>query len=148
MGGSAILPDAVQKQFAEFDLSDISQFIAGAFAAYRRKHYGDVVWVRELESFTVEEKERLPLASVDLYFKIDEALDEDPTCDNGQALAARWMELIESRTGGHPDMKASYESYTRWMNDWPSAIHQRIKTLSLEKISEFILKAMARPMKL
>jgi len=141
-------PDAVQKQFAEFDLSDISQFIASAFATYRRKHYGDIFWERELEPFTVEEKERLPLASVDLYFKIDEALDEDPARENGQALAARWMELIESRTGGHPDMKGSYESYTRWMNDWPSAIHERIRALRLEKISEFILKAMAHPMKL
>jgi hypothetical protein len=141
-------PDAVREQFSGFDLPDISQFIASAFAAYRLKHYGDIVWVRELEPFTIEEKERLPLASVDLYFKIDEVRDEDPLRENGQALAARWMELIESRTGGHPDMRGSYESYTRWMNDWPSAIHERIKTLSMEKISEFILRAMARPMKL
>lgn len=82
---------------------------------------------------------------MDLYFKIDESLNADPASDTGQALAARWLELIESRTGGHPDMKVPYETYLRWMDAWPAAIHRKIRTLSMEKISQFILKAIAEP---
>jgi MerR family transcriptional regulator, thiopeptide resistance regulator len=140
-------PETVQGQFAEFNLYEISQFIAKAFAAYRSKNFGEIVWVKDLDSFTLEEKESFPLATVDLYFKIEESRDHDPAGETGQALAARWMELLESRTGGHPDLKIPYESYLRWMDGWPAPIHRKIRTLSMEKISEFILPAITHAMK-
>lgn len=88
---------------------------------------------------------------MDLYFRTEESLDCDPSGETGQALAARWMEWIESRTGGHPDLKSfpgAYESYVRWMDSWPPAIHQKIRALNMEKIGEFILKAITQPIKL
>ena len=143
-------PDAARNKFAEFNLYEISRFMAKAFGAYRRKHYGDIVWVKELDQFTLEEKERFPLATVDLYFKIEESLEIDPAAETGQALAARWMELLESRTGGHPDVQTpnAYESYLRWIDGWPAPIHQKVRTLSMEKNIEFILKAITQPTKL
>jgi DNA-binding transcriptional MerR regulator len=144
-------PAEVQSRFAGFDLDRISQFIAGAFASYRTRHYGDIVWVADLEGFTLADKQRFPLATADLYFKIAESLAEDPGGETGQALAARWMELIESRTGGSPDLNSppgSYESWLRWMDSWPPSIHRKIRLLDNEKIGEFILRAVAQPMKL
>jgi len=140
-------PDAVQHRFSEFDLGEISRFIAKAFAAYRNKHYGEIVWVEELDSFTLEEKERFPLAAIDLSFKIEEWHDNDPAGETGQAIAARWMEVIESRTGSLPDVKKPnvYESLLRWMDGLPAHIHQRLRTLGMEKNGEFILKAIAQP---
>jgi DNA-binding transcriptional MerR regulator len=140
-------PDAVQDRFAEFNLYEISQFVAKAFAAYRSKRYGDIVWVKELDSFTIEEKERFALATVDLYFKIEESLNEDPAGETALALAARWMELIESRTGGHPDLKGPFEGYLRWMDSWPPAIHEKIRALNMGEIGGFILEAITHATK-
>jgi DNA-binding transcriptional MerR regulator len=44
----------------------------------QEEHYGEIVWVKDLDPFTLEERERFSLASVDLYFKIAGALDQDP----------------------------------------------------------------------
>ena len=142
-------PAAVQKQFSEFHLDEISGFIAGAFASYRKKHYGEIVWVRDLDGFTPEEKDRPTLAVVDLYFKIDKCLGEDAGGETAQGLAARWMELIESRTGSHIEPKLPpewYESHIRWMDGWPAAIHQKVRMLDMERIGAFLLKAITHPM--
>jgi DNA-binding transcriptional MerR regulator len=141
-------PTAMQDQFSEFSLDEISDFIAGAFAAYRKAHYGEIVSARDLDVFSNEEKQCFPLASIDLYFKIEESLDEEAGGNAAQALAARWMELIECRTGGKILFKepGRYESYFRWMEGWPPEIHQRIRRLNMERIEEFILQAIAHPM--
>ena len=130
-----------------FDLTAISEFIAKALGAYRKRRFGDVVWVRDLDGFAAEEKERFTLATVDLFFKIDEALDDDPAGENGQALAARWMELIESRTGSFkPSEPGFYESYVRWMDTWPPPLQQKITELPMERIGAFALQAITHPM--
>lgn len=142
-------PAEVQNRFSGFDLSRISAFIAAAFASYRWKHFGEIAWTKELEPFAPKERERLALSMTDLYFRIEESLENDPGGKTGQALAARWMELVESRTGARPDFKSfngSYESYLQWMDSWPPAIHQKIRTLNMEKIGQFILRAISRPM--
>jgi DNA-binding transcriptional MerR regulator len=140
----AYWPESVQSRFAAFPLDDISPFIAGVFAARRRARFGEIAWVPELDSFSDEEKSRFMLATVDLYFKIDESCDGDPAGERGQALAARWLELIESRTGGQGvGTRDQYEGYLRWMGAWPPAIHERIRAINMDKVSTFILNAMA-----
>jgi MerR family transcriptional regulator, thiopeptide resistance regulator len=140
-------PAAAQDQFSEFDFVAISEFVAKAFGAYRKRRFGDIVWVRDLDGFKAEEKERFTLATVDLFFKIDEALDEDPAGENSQALAARWMELVESRTGSFkPSEPGFYESYIRWMDTWPAPLHQKITELRMERIGAFVLLAITCPM--
>jgi DNA-binding transcriptional MerR regulator len=140
-------PAAVQDQFSKFDLAAISEFIAKAFAAYRKRHYGEIVWVSDLDGFAAAEKERFTLATTDLFFKVDESLDQDPGAETSQALAARWMELVESRTGGFkPSQPGFYESYLQWMESWPAPLHQKIRTLNFEKICDFMLQAITHPM--
>jgi DNA-binding transcriptional MerR regulator len=89
-------PEVIQNRFSGFNLKEISGFMTRAFGAYRKKHFGDFVWEAELQQFTPEDRERMPLATADLYFKIEKTLDQDPAGEAGQALAARWMELLES----------------------------------------------------
>jgi DNA-binding transcriptional MerR regulator len=141
-------PEGIQDRFAEFNLYEVSEFIAKAFAAYRKRHYGDIVWSKELDSFGPEEKERFPLAALDISFKIEESHDSDPAGETGQALAARWMEVIESRTGsGRPSVKTAYESLLRWIDGWPEPIHRKMRSLRMEKNGEFILKAITQATK-
>jgi MerR family transcriptional regulator, thiopeptide resistance regulator len=139
-------PAAVQDQFSEFDLLAISGFIVKAFGAYRKRRFGDIVWVRDLDAFKTEEKERFTLATVDLYFKIDEALDQDPAGETGQALAARWMEVVESRTGSFKPQPGFYESYIKWMDSWPASLQHKITGLRMDKIGAFMLQAITHPM--
>jgi len=135
-------PEEVQNRFSAFPLDDISQFIANAFAAERRRRFGEIVWVPELDGFTADEKSRFVLATVDLYFKIGEVCDRDPADETAQALAMRWLELIESRTGSRAGARDRYESYLRWMDGWPPAIHQKIRTLDMERINGFMVRAL------
>jgi DNA-binding transcriptional MerR regulator len=141
-------PVEVLNRFSEFNFDEISQFIAGVFASYRKNRFGEIVWSKDLGQFTPEERERFALAVLDLHFKIEESLDTDPDSETAQALAARWMELVESRTGGRPGFMSSpgsYEAYLEWMNSWPAQIHQKLRALNIQKIGEFILRAISHP---
>ncbi len=139
-------PSAAQDHFAGFDLAAISEFIAQAFCAYRKRRFGDIVWVSDLDGFTAGEKERFALATVDLFFKIAEALDEDPAGETSQALAARWMEVVESRTGSFKPQPGFYESYIKWMDNWPTSLQHKITGLRLDKIGAFALQTITHPM--
>ncbi len=142
-------PEAVRAQFSGVDFDAISRFIAAAFRCYRTRHYGEVVWEKELDAFAEEEKQRLPLAMADLWFKMEASSAEKPSSEKAQELATRWMELVESRTGGHPDSRqatASCESYIRWIDNWPASIHRRLRAIDHERLGAFILAAVSRPM--
>jgi len=137
-------PEEIQKHLSESHFVEISGFIGGAFAAYRKRHYGEMPTPRQLERFTREERERLPLASAGLYFSAVEALDEDPGSDKAQALAARWMELMETSAGASSPSPGDYEKLIQWMQNWPEEFRKEIHAIEYEKIGAFILKALGR----
>jgi DNA-binding transcriptional MerR regulator len=139
-------PESAQSRFSGFDIDKIAAFITGVFRFYRKSHYGDIPPARQLEKFNPEERERSLLSSVGLYFNIAESLGEDPGSERAQALAAQWMELVESRTGSKGPPGKDYEAALQWMQNWPRELHEEIAMLDREKIAEFILRALARPM--
>jgi len=136
-------PEEVQSRFEGLPLDRISRFMAAAFAARRRALYGEIRWEKDLDCFTAEEKERTTLAMVDLHFKIAATCDQDPRSDTAQLLAARWLELIESGTFAGAGSNAQYQAYLQWIDRWPATIHEKIRELDQEKISTFILRAVA-----
>ena len=137
-------PEAAQQRFSAFDLHEISAFIVRVFASYRQRNYGDVPVARQLDQFPPEDRERLPLASASLYFTLAESLDEDPAGETAQALAARWMEVVESNTGYKAPSNQDYEALVKRLQNWPPAFMQQLAALDREKISAFILNAMAQ----
>jgi hypothetical protein len=136
-------PEEVQKHLSESHFNEISGFMGRAFACYRKQHYGAPLSARQLERFTPEERERLPLASAELYFAAVEALDEDPRSDKAQALAARWMELMEVGSGAIAPAHGDYEKLIQWVQNWPEDFRKEIHAIDYEKISEFLLKALS-----
>lgn len=136
-------PEDVQKHLSEFHFNEISAFIARAFACYRRHYYGEIPLARQLERFTPEERKRWPLACVGLYFKVAESLEEDPRNEKAQALAARWMELMESGTGAAAPANRDYEKLIQWMQNWPEDFRRETAALDMEKIGAFVLKALS-----
>jgi MerR family transcriptional regulator, thiopeptide resistance regulator len=137
-------PEAAQQRLSEFDLHEISAFIVRVFASYRQRNYGDLAVAKELDQFAPEDRERPPLVSASLYFTIAESLDEDPAGEKAQALVARWMELVESRTGFKTPSNADYEALVQRIQKWPSAFTRQLYALDRERISAFILNAMAQ----
>jgi MerR family transcriptional regulator, thiopeptide resistance regulator len=72
------------------------------------------------EVLSVEFQENSAKDWAALYADIQASLGEDPAGPIGQALAARWMKLIEDFTGGDPDI---LEGLTAMMADrvnWPA----------------------------
>ena len=136
-------PEEVQKHLSESHFIEISGFIGRAFAAYRKQRYGSLPTPRQLERFSPEERERLPLASAGLYFSALECLDEDPGSDKAQALAARWMELMEKGVGARPP--SDYEKLIQWVQNWPEDFRKEIHAIEYEKISVFLLEALSYP---
>jgi len=141
-------PEEVQGRYAEFDLRQISAFMKSAFAAYRTRRFGDFAWTAELASFTAKEKEQRLLATVDLNLRIGNALQEDPEGEAGQALAARWMELVESCTGAPPPDPGWQEAQVKWMATWPPRVLERARALDQGKILAFIVEAFRHPMEI
>ncbi len=137
-------PQSLQNHLSEFHLDEISAFIARAFGCYRRKHYGDLPLPRQLEAFPPEERERLPLAQAALYFNLAQALDEDPAGERAQALAARWMELMESGTGVKPPSNEEYGAMVQRAQNWPPAFVRELAMLDRGRIAEFVLRACAQ----
>jgi MerR family transcriptional regulator, thiopeptide resistance regulator len=139
-------PEAIQKHFAEFDLHAISAFIAKAFGCYRRRNYDDLPLARQLERFTPKEREQLLLAPAGLYLTAAELSYEDPAGEKAQAIAALWMELMESKTGYKTPASKDYEAMVKRIQRWPTALVHELAALDREKIGSFILRAMAQPM--
>jgi len=137
-------PEAAQQRFSEFDLHEISAFIVRVFASYRQRNYGDLAGASQLDQFPPQDRERPPLDSVSLYFALAQSLDEDPAGEKAQALAARWMELVESKTGFKTPSNRDYEALVQRTQKWPSAFVQQLAALDRERISAFILNAMAQ----
>lgn len=134
-------PEEVQHQLSEFHFGEISAFMGRAFASYRKQHYGEIAVPRQLERFTPEERERLPLASAGLYFSAVDALKEDPSSEKAQALAARWMELMETSSGSTPPAPGSehWKKLMEWVQSWPDDFRQELYTIDYERISAFLL---------
>lgn len=136
-------PEEVQRHLSESHFAEISAFMGRAFASYRERHYGEIPPPRQLERFTREERERLPLASAGLYFSAVESLDEDPGSEKAQALAARWMELMETSGGATRFAQGKYEKLIEWMQSWPEDFLREIHAIDYEKISSFLLRALS-----
>lgn len=71
----------------------------------------------------------------ELFYDVQNSLNEDPGSDRAQALAARWQGLIDEFTGGDQEIQQGlnrlYSDRGNWPRDWkspvPSEVHQFIQ---------------------
>jgi len=52
--------------------------------------------------------------------------------------------LVESGTGAIPRPNPDLESAPGWMYTWPPSIYQRLRTLKMDRIIGFMLKAISQ----
>jgi MerR family transcriptional regulator, thiopeptide resistance regulator len=96
-----------------------------------RKH----LWSPELQ-------ERVSRQWSELIADVEAALSEDPAGEKGQALAARWKELVEGFTGGDPAITASVGRVWADRANWPADMNTKAPSIKPE-VWAFIAKAQA-----
>jgi DNA-binding transcriptional MerR regulator len=97
-----------------------------------RKH----LWSPELQ-------ERVSRQWTDLFHDCEAALGEDPASEKVQALAARWMALVEEFTGGDSQITQSVENLYADRSNWPADFQQRMTPYSNPEVWSFMHKAIA-----
>jgi DNA-binding transcriptional MerR regulator len=135
-------PPEVRQKVSKFNLEGIAEFMSQAINGYRKKYYSDEAWAKMRQS-SRQSQEQNSLAWFELFLEVGAALGEDPGSEKAQALAARWMELWETSTGGDPGIQAG--SIRAWADsqNWPPAMQQQRDSFNFEELSDFIHEAVA-----
>lgn len=89
-----------------------------------------------------EFQERVSRQWSELIADVEAALSEGPEGAKGQALAARWNELVEGFTGRDPDITASVGRMWQDKANWPADMKTKSPQIKPE-VWAFISKAMA-----
>lgn len=87
-------------------------------------------------------------AWIELFCDVEAALGEDPASKKAQALAARWMELVESSSHGDPGIRAGWKNAWLDRQHWPTEAQEQRASYDLERISQFIGEALNASAKL
>lgn len=90
-----------------------------------------------------ELQERVSKEWSELFPDVEAALEEDPAGEKAQALADRWLKLVEGFTGGDPEVaKGLYQLYSDRAN-WPAHAKQQMEPFSNGRVCEYMSRVMA-----
>ena len=98
---------------------------------------------------TAENLSRSWQARVDLFGDIEASLAEDPASAKGQALAARWLALVDSACGGDPEIKAGVIRAWADRLNWTATLRWQMEAVygarseRFDKAAAFIDRALA-----
>jgi len=90
-----------------------------------------------------ELQERVSKEWADLFRDVEAVLDQDPAGETAQALAQRWLKLVEGFTGGDPEITPGLKSLYADRANWPAAIEPQMAPYSNPKVWAFMNKAIA-----
>ena len=139
-------PAKDRQRIEEFNLEKIAEFIGRAMGASMKKYYSDAAWTKlmKLRKHTdVAAQQQTWAAWRELFSDVDASLDEHPTSKAAQDLATRWMKLVEKSTGDDPDIIAGARKAWQNRQAWPESMQDQLAGYRLDKIAQFIHKALA-----
>jgi hypothetical protein len=87
-------------------------------------------------------------AWIELLCDVEAALGKDCASKKVQALAARWMELVESMSQGDPGIQAGLKNAWLDRQHWPVQVQEQMASYDMEKISLFMGEALKATAKL
>jgi DNA-binding transcriptional MerR regulator len=109
-----------------------------------KKYYSDEAWTKWAQRYY----QSPPSAAwIELFGEVEAALGEDPAGETAEGLATRWLQLVDADTGGDADVKAGLIKAWADRQHWPAAMQRRASKFNLEKLAEFISKALTCKMK-
>lgn len=112
-----------------------------------KKYYTDAAWAKLAEkrdAWTPQMQrgqEAATRAWTDLFRDVEASLDRDPGSPEAQALLRRWQELIESFTGGDPEIRAGVGKAWADRENWSPGLQEQTKRFGDRRVWEFIEKA-------
>jgi DNA-binding transcriptional MerR regulator len=117
---------------------------------FLEKYFSEEAWAKfrgQRKAKPLDAKKQSSQAWIELYRDAEGLLDEDPASEAAQALTARWLALTDATSDGDKNIKAGFRK--AWMDrqNWPAKDRQRIEQFNVEKIAEFIGRAMGASMK-
>jgi len=117
---------------------------------FMEKYFSAEAWAKfsgRRKAMPLDAKKRASQAWIELYREAEGLLDGDPASEAAQALTARWLALEDRSSDGDRGIKAGFRTAWKDRQDWPAKDRQRIEQFNLEKIAEFIGRAMGASMK-
>lgn len=145
-------PPAMKQRIAEFRLEEVFEFIKQVGVCSRKKYFSEQAWAKVLElqkGTTDTDFSAKWQARVDLFRDIVAALDEDPAGEIAQALAARWMAMLDASSRGDPEVKAGAMRVWADRRNWPATLRWQMEGLyratpeQFEQAADFIERARA-----
>lgn len=104
-----------------------------------KQYYSEEAWVKVRQRYAENPSQEW----ITMYREVEAALGEDPAGEIAQALAARWMELVEKTTGGDKAVRTGAMKAWADYRNWPAAMRQRAEEYHLDKIAPFIGQALS-----
>lgn len=92
-------------------------------AEWTAKYYGESAKAKvaaRRHAWSPELQERVSREWMNLIRDVEAALGEDPAGEKGQALAGRWMGLVEEFTGGDPEITGGLKNLWADKANWPA----------------------------
>jgi DNA-binding transcriptional MerR regulator len=92
-----------------------------------RKYYTEQAWMERTQlrdhwgHAPAEIREKFKQASQQLFTEIEAALDLDPASEVAQALTKRWLQLVDSGSGGNDGVRAGSIEAFKDRHNWPPA---------------------------
>ncbi len=90
-----------------------------------------------------ELQERVSKEWADLFRDVEAVLDQDPAGEKAQAVAERWMKLVEGFTGGDAQITAGLKNLYADRPNWPVEFKQQMTPYSNAKVWDFMHRAIA-----
>src|ERR1035437_2057312 len=92
-----------------------------------RKYYTEQAWMERTQlrdhwgHAPAEIREKFKQASQQLFTEIEAALDLDPASEVARALTKRWLQLVDSGSGGNDGVRAGSVEAFKDRHNWPPA---------------------------
>lgn len=90
-----------------------------------------------------ELQERVSKEWAGLLRDVEAVLDQDPAGAPAQALARRWIKLVEEFTGGDPDITRGVGNLYADRQNWPAEFKERMTPFSNPRVWQFMNRAIA-----
>jgi DNA-binding transcriptional MerR regulator len=113
---------------------------------FMKKYFSEEAWTkwsRRQKHLSPQARQQASQAWVDLFREVEMVLADKPSSPRAQALAVRWLALVDVSTAGDEGVKDGFTTAWTGRENWPARNRQRIKDFNLEKIASFIGKAIA-----
>ena len=112
---------------------------------WMKKYFSESDWDKVAQrrpQWSPELQERVSREWTELFRDVETALGEDPRGAKAQALADRWMKLVEEFTGGDPGITAGVGNLYRDRTNWPGQFQQQMAPFSNKQVWAFMQQAL------